>query len=74
MFEILVMKTLAGLKMGLFYEWWKDLWNISKCEIIGVKRSDFEVNKYFSVIFTEKLCKECFINTFSSWIETLKIP
>lgn len=44
MFEILVMKTLAGLKMGLFYEWWNDLWNISKCEIIGVKRSDFEVN------------------------------
>lgn len=44
MFEILVMKTLAGLKMGLFYEWWKDLWNISKCEIIGVKRSDFEAN------------------------------
>lgn len=44
MFEIFVMKMLVGFKMGLFYEWWKDLWNILKCEIIGVKRLDFEVN------------------------------
>lgn len=74
MFEILVMKTLAGLKMGLFYEWWKDLWNISKCENIVRKRLDFGVNNEFSIIFILKLCKECFIYTFKSWLEKFKIP
>lgn len=31
-FEIIAMKTLAGLKMGLFYEWWQEVWEISNCK------------------------------------------